>query len=319
MPATSPTIVWFRQDLRLADNPALRAAVERGAPILPLFILDESGDWAPGGASRWWLHHSLEALAGDLRKAGAPLYLHRGRAEDILPALIKQTGAGAVLWNRCYEPGAVARDKRLKDLLKTDGVEVASFNGSLLREPWELRTGQGEPYKVFTPFWKALQAAGAPPAPLPRPKKLRGHAGVEGDALEDWQLLPTQPDWAFGLRELWRPGETGAADSLAAFLDGAARDYKTDRDRPGVLGTSRLSPHLHWGEISPRQVWQATRHAIDAGAAEESSAQAFLRQLGWRDFSHSLLFHWPSLPDKPWRDAFDSFPWRDDETTFAAW
>ena len=161
MPASTATIAWFRQDLRLADNPALSAAVARGGPVLPLFILDESGDWAPGGASRWWLHHSLEALAADLPKAGAPLCLRRGKAEEILPELVKRTDAGAVFWNRCYEPAAVARDKRLKKKLTEEGVDVASFNGALLAKPWELTTGKGEPYKVFTPFWKALRASGA--------------------------------------------------------------------------------------------------------------------------------------------------------------
>lgn len=319
MPDSSPTLLWFRQDLRLGDNPALVAAVERGAPILPVFILDDSGDWSPGGAGRWWLHHSLAALGKHLRELGAPLCLHRGKAEDILKDLVRRTGAGAVYWNRCYEPAAVARDKALKAALSDQGLEVKSFNGALLVEPWELTTGQGGPYKVFTPFWKAMLARGAPQPPLPKPKHLRGIDGIAGDALDDWQLLPTKPDWAGGFRDHWTPGENGAAVGLADFLDGTASTYKIERDRPDLLGTSRLSPHLHWGEISPRQVWQATRHAVDAGDAEESSAMAFLRQLGWRDFSHSLLFHWPDFPDEPWRKDFAAFPWCDDEAAFAAW
>jgi deoxyribodipyrimidine photo-lyase len=318
-PSAVPTIVWFRQDLRLADNPALTAAAERGAPVLPLFVLDDSGDWTPGGASRWWLHHSLAALERHLRELGAPLCLRRGKAAEILPRVVRETGAGAVLWNRCYEPYAVARDKRLKQRLADEAVEVASFNGSLLAEPWVLKTGAGEPYKVFTPFWKALQAAGDPPAPLAPPKTLNGLAGIAGDALGDWNLLPRQPDWAGGLRAAWAPGETGAAARLADFLDGAAAAYRENRDRPGRPGTSRLSPHLHWGEISPRQVWQATRHAVDAGTVNAGAAEAFLRQLAWRDFSHSLLFHWPDLPEQPWRQAFAAFPWRDDDEGFAAW
>ncbi|MGD1877206.1 MAG: cryptochrome/photolyase family protein [Kiloniellaceae bacterium] len=319
MTDTAPSLVWFRQDLRLADNPALSAAVERGAPVLPVFILDDSGKWAPGGAALWWLQHSLAALGKDLAKLGAPLCLRRGAAAEILPKLVKESGAEAVFWNRCYEPDAVARDKALKADLTKAGVAVNGFNGALLVEPWELKTGQGEPYKVFTPFWKALLAAGAPPAALPRPKKLDGVTGLESDDLDDWGLLPVKPDWAGGLRAAWTPGEKGAADSLRDFLDEAAAAYPEARDRPDQRGTSRLSPHLHWGDISPRQVWQATRHAVDAGNLNDSAAMAFLRQLGWRDFSHNLLFHWPEFPEQPWREAFAAFPWRDDDAGFTAW
>jgi deoxyribodipyrimidine photo-lyase len=319
MPAAAPTIVWFRRDLRLADNPALAAAAARGAPLLPLFILDTAEDPAPGGASRWWLHHSLEALAGDLRRFGTPLCLRRGVAEEILPELARRVGAGAVFWNRCYEPQAVARDKRLKKKLSDDGLEVSSYNASLLVEPWELQTGAGAPYKVFTPFWRALQAAGDPPAPLAPPKKLKGLDNIAGDDLDTWKLLPVRPDWAAGLRAAWTPGERGAAARLAAFLDGAAAGYKAERDRPDRAGTSRLSPHLHWGEISPRQVWWATRHTVAAGDLTENAAEAFLRQLGWRDFSYNLLFHWPDFPKRSWRREFAAFPWRDDEAAFRAW
>jgi len=319
MPSTASAIVWFRQDLRLADNPALAAAAAHGGPVLPVYILEDGGPWAPGGAARWWLHHSLAALSRDLKSLGAPLCLRSGEAEKILPQLVKEAGAGALFWNRCYEPRAVARDKALKADLSAAGIETKSFNGALLVEPWELKTGQGEPYKVFTPFWKALLAAGAPPQPLPRPKKLDGVKGVASEALNEWELLPTQPDWAGGIRETWMPGEDGAAERLRDFLDAAAARYKGDRDRPDLAGTSRLSPHLHWGEISPRQVWQATRHAVAAGALNDSAAEAFLRQLGWRDFSHSLLFHWPDFPEKPWRGDFAAFPWQSDDEAFAAW
>jgi len=321
MPDPSPSLVWFRLDLRLADNPALRAALDRDAPILALFVLDDdgAGDWQLGGASRWWLHHSLAALSEELGTRGVALCLRRGKAAKIVKELVKEHDIGAVFWNRCYEPWAVKRDKALKAELSEDDVEVKSFNGSLLYEPWELRTGAGEPYKVFTPFWKALLAEGAPAAPLPKPRKLPGLKGVSGDKLDDWDLLPRKPDWAGGLRDAWTPGEAGAAERLGDFLDEAASAYKKDRDRPDLAGTSRLSPHLHWGEISPRQVWQAAQHAIDAGEAQESSTMAFLRQLGWRDFSHNLLFHWPDFPDKPWREEFAATPWRDDDDAFEAW
>ncbi|WP_420347383.1 cryptochrome/photolyase family protein [Pelagibius sp.] len=317
----SPSIVWLRQDLRLADNPALQAACARGGKILPVFVLDDAnaGAWKPGGAARWWLHHSLAALQGELRSRSAPLCLRRGDAEEILPALAAETGAGAVFWNRCYEPHAIARDKALKARLRDDGLTVESFNGGLLFEPWEIRTGSGGPYKVFTPFWKAMLAAPAPPAPEPAPERIDGLDGVSGDRLEHWDLLPTKPDWAGGLRDNWTPGEKGAVARLRAFLDEAAGAYTARRDRPDEPATSRLSPHLHWGEVSPRQVWQSGHQVIAAGTAKEDGVMGFLRQLGWRDFSHLLLYHWPDFAERSWRPEFDAYPWRDDDAGFEAW
>lgn len=314
-------IVWFRQDLRLADNPALAAACEAGGKVVPLYILDDdtAGSWQPGGAGRWWLHHSLQALGRDLKKRGAALCLRRGEAAAILPDLAAETGATAVYWNRCYEPFAIARDKKLKAELKERGLTVESFNGSLLSEPWEIKTGQGGPYKVFTPFWKALLAAPEPAAPLPAPKKVDGFAGQASDELDAWALLPIKPDWAGGLRETWQPGETGAASGLGSFLDEAAANYKNKRDNPSIRGTSRLSPHLHWGEISPRQVWHTVKHAIARDGLSESAGLSYLRQLAWRDFSHVLLYHWPEFPETSWKPEYDSFPWRDDEQAYTAW
>ena len=321
MTRLNPTVLWFRQDLRLADNPALIAATERGAPILPLFILDDDtpGPWRPGGASRWWLHRSLAALARDLYARGARLILRRGRAEEVLPALMKEASASAVLWNRCYEPFAVARDTRLKARLKADGIEARSFDGGLLCEPWTLRTKAGEPFKVFTPFWNALRQAAAPPPPRPAPEAVDGFA-VASDRLDDWDLLPKTPDWSAGLREAWRPGETGAQTRLAAFLDESLADYGEGRNRPDRESTSRLSPHLHWGEIGHGQVWHATLdHARRMGGTLEKNAWDFLREVGWREFSINLLYHWPDFPERPWKPAFEDFPWRDDEVEFQAW
>lgn len=314
-------IVWFRQDLRLTDNPALAAACDAGGKILPLYILDEdtAGSWQPGGAGRWWLHHSLQTLGHSLEKRGAPLCLRRGEAAAILPELAAQTGAAAVYWNRCYEPFAIARDKEIKADLKARGLMVESFNGSLLSEPWEIKTGQGGPYKVFTPFWKALLAAPEPAAPLSAPEKIDGLPGQVSDDLDAWALLPTKPDWAEGLRENWKPGEVGAASGLGTFLDDAAASYKNKRDNPSIKGTSRLSPHLHWGEISPRQVWHSVRHAIARDGLSESAGLSYLRQLAWRDFSHVLLYHWPAFPETSWKPEYDSFPWRDDEKAYTAW
>jgi deoxyribodipyrimidine photo-lyase len=320
----NPVIVWFRQDLRLADNPALAAAVDSGRPVLPLFVLDDEtpGAWRPGGASRWWLHHSLAALADDLAARGAPLLLRQGRADAVLPELVSGTGAGAVLWNRCYEPFAVARDHHIKAVLKDAGVDTRSFNAALLCEPWQAETGAGGPYKVFTPYWKSVSAGLAPPPPGPAPGPIAGLVDAPGgDALDDWGLLPAKPDWAGGLRETWRPGEAGARARLAAFLDDDLAAYAEDRDRPDLSVTSRLSPHLHWGEIGPRQIWHAVQHRADSakGAQIRTTIVRFLAEIGWREFAHHLLFHYPDLPEANWKSDFDGFAWRDDPAGLRAW
>ncbi|PWE18025.1 deoxyribodipyrimidine photolyase [Marinicauda salina] len=314
----SPAIVWFRQDLRLADNPALLAACESGRPVLPVYVLDDEtpGDWRPGGASRWWLHHSLADLDRALQNKGARLHLRKGPADRVIRELVEQTGAGAVYWNRCYEPFATERDARLKAALKEAGVEARSFNGSLLAEPWEIATKDGGPYRVFTPFWKALQARGAPPAPAPEPGSIEHYAAHGSDELDAWGLLPTRPDWAGGLRKTWTPGEAGAQTRLEAFIESALDDYSEGRNRPDRESTSRLSPHLHCGEISPRQVWTA----VDAAAAPpDANAAAFLSEIGWREFSHHLLHHFPRFPDANFQSKFDAFPWRDGDEAFRAW
>ncbi|SMF53516.1 deoxyribodipyrimidine photo-lyase [Tistlia consotensis] len=320
----SPTLVWFRLDLRVSDNPALHAAAERGAPVVALFLLDdaEAGAWGFGGAQRWWLHGSLASLAGSLGERGVELVLRRGRAAEILPALAGEIGAGAVYWNRCYEPWRIARDRRLKQALAETGVEVESFNAALLHEPWAVQTLQGGSYGVFTPFWRALQQR-AVAAPSPAPSAMTGLRGVESEVLADWGLLPAKPDWAGGLRRTWTPGEKAAEGRLGAFLQQAVEGYAEERDRPGLDSTSRLSPHLHFGEIGPRQVWAATRRFLErqgsAPGKAGKSAWKFLAELAWREFSYHLLFHHPALPEQPWRPQFAAFPWSDDEAAFAAW
>ncbi|MEJ2015252.1 MAG: deoxyribodipyrimidine photo-lyase, partial [Limibacillus sp.] len=320
----APSLLWFRQDLRLTDNPALTAALARREGLVALFILDDetAGEWAWGGASRWWLHHSLAALSKSIEGLGGRLILRKGCAEKILPEVAEEAGAGAAFWNRCYEPFAIARDKAIKSDLKAKGLEVESFNGSLLVEPWELKTGAGEPYKVFTPFWKALSAQYRDQAPLKAPTQITAPETLpRSDRLEDWKLLPDKPDWAGGLREAWTPGEAGAQARLADFLDEALADYKDGRNRPDKPFVSRISPHLHWGELSPRQVWHATRLAAERSGDKrtESSAWSFLREVGWRDFSYNLLFNWPSLPDENWKENFDGFPWAENEAGLRAW
>jgi len=318
-----PTLVWFAQDLRLVDNPALAAAVEAGRPIVPVFVLDDEtpGAWRPGAAARWWLHHSLAALSRDLAGLGAPLVLRRGEAATAILDLAAETGAAEVVWNRVYEPAQRLRNERLKADLATAGIRARSFNASLLVEPWELRTTGGAPYQVFSPFWRACRARIEPgPAP-PRPRRFAGWTGgARSDALDDWALCPTRPDWAGGLRAAWRPGEAGAGARLAGFLDSALAGYRRGRDRPDQVGTSMLSPHLHWGEIGPRQVWRAIHaHVAAAGGAADADGDGYLRELGWREFSYHLLFHFPDLPALPLRDRFDDFPWRGTKPAIAAW
>ncbi len=316
----APVIVWFRQDLRLGDNPALAAACASGRPVVPLYVLDDDtpGVWRLGGAAHWWLHMSLAALGADLAHRGALLVLRRGRAEEVIPALARELGASGLLWNRCYEPAAVARDTRLKATLTASGLTVESFNSALLHEPWTLRTGAGGAFKVFTPFWKAARAQ--PPAEPAGPPP--GHiiaATAPGDLLSDWALLPTRPDWAGGLREAWTPGEAGARARLDAFLDENLVGYGARRDRADLSATSRLSPHLHWGEIGPRQVWRAVEAFTAAHPEARADADKFLSEVGWREFSHHLLFHSPELPERNWRPAFDDFPWVNDPTAINSW
>lgn len=291
------TLVWLRLDLRLTDNPALAAAVARGGPVVPVYVWapEEEHPWAPGAASRWWLHHSLNALAQDL----GGLVIRHGPSLEALRQLVKETGATAVFWNRRYEPALIARDTKVKQALLADGLRVESFNSALLFEPWEIKTGSGGPYKVFTPFYRACLAKGVKTEPLkPVGVDVRN---VKSLPLEALQLLP-QPDWAKGFD--WTPGEAGARKLLKKFRAAA---YSRLRDLPAGSGTSRLSPHLHFGEISPRQVWAAAK------------AEPYRRQLIWREFAHHLLYHFPHTAEQPLRPQFERFPWRDDPRGLRAW
>ena len=317
-------ILWFRRDLRVSDNPALEAAVATGRPVLPVYILDDddAGDWRPGGASRWWLHGSLAALGSALERHSNELVLRRGSAATVLAALVEETDASHVFWNRRYEPWAKARDEEIKSMLKASGVDAQSFNGSLLREPWEVQTKAGAPYKVFTPYWRALRALGEPPAPSPAPEDILAPAQrPESDGLDSWELRPTTPDWAAGLRETWQPGEDSAQTRIAAFAEDIVFSYREARDLPGVAGTSRLSPHLHFGEISPRQIWQsvvssALTHFRDP---MPKGVETYLSEIAWREFSYHLLFHFPKLPHEPLRPQFAGFDWEDDPEGLGRW
>lgn len=320
----SPAIVWFRQDLRLADNPALAAAIASGRPVVPVYVLDEDtpGDWRPGGASRWWLHRSLAALDRSLAETGSRLVLRRGDAIEVIPALARETGAGAVFWNRCYEPEAIVRDKGIKACLKLRDIDVESFNAALLFEPWQVTSQKGTPLKVFTPYWRALRQLGDPATPLPAPARIPAPDSWPGsDQLAAWNLLPRRPNWASGFEPLWQPGEAGAAARLESFLENSVDGYRGGRDVPAADKVSRLSPHLHFGEIGPRQIWhRAIGHAHERGLDPFSgSVETFLKELVWREFSYNLLYHNPTLPELCLRAEFEAFPWNEDPAALAAW
>jgi deoxyribodipyrimidine photo-lyase len=329
----SATIVWFRQDLRLQDNPALAAAVARGGPVVPVFIWDErgEGDWPPGAASRWWLHRSLEALDQGLRDQGLRLVVRRGDSGKALRDLIRETAATAVYWNRRYEPAVAARDT---SLAKELGIETKSFHAALLFEPETVRNKAGGPFQVFTPFWRHCLTL-----PVAEPTKLRAGPLLaparwpKSERLEDLGLkrveradpstlaLKKRPEVrAFHLPATWQPGEAGAQARLKQFIRAMAA-YADGRDQPADDATSRLSPHLHFGEISPRQVWAVVR-AQGKGTGvfpPHRGAQVFLKELGWREFAHHLLHHFPTTPARPLRAEFAAFPWRKNARQLRAW
>jgi deoxyribodipyrimidine photo-lyase len=318
-----PSIVWFRNDLRLTDNPALLAAIHRGGAVIPIFIHapDEEAPWQSGGATRWWLHQSLAALDESLRALGLRLIIRRGATLENLQSVIREAGAGAVFWNRRYEPAIIARDTRIKTALLAVGLEAESFNGALLHEPWTIQNQSGKPFQVFTPFWKHCLAKPDPDEPLPAPRRIVSpKTWPDSLALGELDLEP-KIKWAEGMRAVWSPGESGAQTQLKKFLTAAFSNYSVDRNRPDLKGTSRLSPHLHFGEISPRQIWHAIRQHSVAKKYSEAMwrTSQFLAEIGWREFAHHLLFHFPHTPTEPLRADFKKFPWRKDAELLRRW
>ncbi len=319
------TLVWLRQDLRLADNPALTAAAAQG-PILPIYILDDSaaGPWALGGAARWWLHHALTDVEKNLAAHAVPLILRRGDSLKHLQQIIAATGATRVVWNRRYEPYAIAQDKKIKEALSASGITVESFNARLLVEPWTIANASGEPFRVFTPFWRNVMQklhTAPPEAPLPVPLKMSAPThSVESDTLIQWNLLPTRPDWAGGLRATWNVTEGVAQENLASFIDTHLDHYKSERDFPAKTTTSRLSPYLAFGQISPRQCWHGVRTAQHSGrVSQQQEAEHFITEIGWREFAYHLLYHYPQTPTEALYPKFKNFPWLKDDTTLHAW
>ena len=313
-----PVICWFRRDLRLADNSALNAAVDSGKPVICVYILDpaHAKPWDAGSASRWWLHHSLYQLSSQLKKINASLILRRGETIQELGKIISQTDAQSLFFSRHYEPHNVKLELTLKKTLQDD-IEIKRFKGHLLHEPEQVRTVNDDPYKVFTPYYRACLQQAHLHTPLKAPASLKVYAKqLASDALDDWQLLPKNPDWAVNFHSNWKPGEVGAHVLLNEFLDQSINRYQDARNLPGIAGTSRLSPHLHFGEISPRQIWTAIEQSDHHCTNSESP---YTRQLFWRDFSHNLLYHWPHFPEKPFRSEFESFPWQPDKKLLARW
>jgi len=306
----APVIVWFRNDLRVTDNLALSAASQAGNPVVPVYILEDDDETVPlGGAQAWWLHHSLTSLSEALERLGAPLVFRRGDPAEILKDIVKTTGACSVLWNRRYVPAQMDRDAALKSDLRDEGVTVESFDGQLMHEPTQLKTGSGGPYRVYTPFWRAFSENCHPRPPVGAPKELvRFEGELASDELESWSLLPTNPDWAGGIAEAWTPGEDGARARLEEFISEALDGYADGRDFPGKESTSRLSPHLAFGEISPFQIWGATEENRDDAPARDFTT--FRKEVVWREFSWHLLVNFPDLRTKNYNSDFDAFPWR---------
>lgn len=314
--AISPSLVWFRQDLRLEDNPALAAAVARGGPIIPVYILDDPGEgkWAMGGAGRWWLHHALESLDAGLRERGSRLVLARGNSAEVLRKLVTATGAEAVYWNRRYEPVVIGRDSAIKSSLVAAGIEAKSFCSSLLFEPHTIKNRQGRPFQVFTPFWKHCLTLPVPASVKFEVKRMVSpSAWPHSQEIGELGLLPRIP-WDAGFAKVWQPGEAGAGARLKRFVAKAMSAYADTRNLPDRDGTSMLSPWLHFGEIGPRQIWAAVAAAAKASGVfpPGNGARVFLSEVGWREFAYHLLFHFPHTPERPLRQDFERFPWNED-------
>jgi deoxyribodipyrimidine photo-lyase len=319
----TPSIVWFRNDLRLADNPALNAAIERGRPIIPVFIWApmEEAEWAPGAASRWWLHQSLSKLIEALKQFGVQLVIRVGDSPEILKVLVRESRAGAVFWNRRYEPAMVQRDCQIEQRLRARGCEVRVFDAALLADPGTVRTSSGKPFQVFTAFWKRCLASIDPRPPLPAPRTLSpGGNALKSTPVAALELLP-RIKWDSGLTAAWQPGELGAKRALGRFCSAKLGNYLMTRNRPDLIGTSRLSPHLHFGELSVRQIWHSLSRRNEKSGLRKTGWKnsQFVFELGWREFANYLLYHFPTTPGQPLRQEFERFPWRNNKVRLRAW
>lgn len=313
-----PIIVWFRQDLRLTDNLALHHATKTNAPIILLYIHDNeaAGEWALGAASQWWLHHSLASLADSLKQFKAKLVLRQGSTLEVLDEIITQTSAQGVYFSRHYEPYQAQLESTINNKFKHN-IEIKRFKGNLLVEPEIVLNKSMEPFKVFTPFYKAAMQTLQVTAPLPAPDQIQCYEpALDSDQLEQWQLLPNETYWGGEFKKNWVPGEEGAQINLDAFTMHALGKYDILRNRPEFIGTSRISPHLRFGEISPRQIWN---NVINSDKGSEPGNESYLRELIWREFSYYLLHYFPNLPHKSFKDNFENFPWQKNNQLLRAW
>lgn len=317
--STPPTILWLRRDLRLADHPGWEAALQSGGPVLPVFILDPLIEREYGAAPKWRLSQSLDSLDASLRSKGSRLILRRGDAASVLSSLIEETGARQVVWSRQYDPGAIARDTRIKAMLAENGIGATSVNSSLLFEPWTVQTKEGGLYRVYTPFWKSV-CGRDPGQPLRAPKDLAApDAWPASDKLDGWKLGAEMNRGAAVVARHACVGETRAMARLSAFIEHSIFRYKAERDFPASHATSGLSENLAYGEISPRQMYHAGRFAIEANGDESGQAEHFLKEIAWREFAYHLLYHTPELATGNWRKEWDRFPWRDDNADAERW
>lgn len=320
---TSAVIVWFRLDLRINDNAALHAARETGKPVIPVYIWspDEEGKWQPGSASRFWLHHALASLQKDLETVHSILTLMRGPSLEALQSLINETGADSVFWNRCYEPQVIKRDSRITQALKKSGIEVRSFNASLLFEPHEISNRQGGPFKVYTPFWKHYQTLEVLPPHKDTKAKLQQPAKwPKSLALQENGLVP-RSQWYTTIQDTWDMSEAGARKCTRHFIKHSLHNYSRDRDYPALDGVSGMSPYLHFGQVSVRQIWHRVTEAEQSAGrmSPGRNAQAYLRQLVWREFAYHLLFHFPHSANQPLYEKYRQFPWRKDQKLLRSW
>ena len=309
-----PIILWFRHDLRLSDHQALVAASKTKRPIIPLYIYETHNTETPpmGCASQWWLHHSLISLEKGLQACGSKLIKRSGPAREVLRDFCQETSAAGLYFHSSVLPGSSELENDLKHWAMKEGLDCQAFSGELLFNPTAITTKSGTPFKVFTPFWRACQKASPLPQPLPPPQSLLSQKNwPKSESLKAWDLIPRTPNWAKGFSQEWHPGQTGAQKALQYFVSKNIANYHKARDIPSINGTSRLSPHLHFGEISVRSCW----HQAKATGGGES----FLRELAWREFCYHLLFHWPNLTEAPFKQEFTAFPWLENQTYIRAW
>jgi deoxyribodipyrimidine photo-lyase len=314
-----PLIVWFRQDLRVQDNPCLSYACLSGKPLVAIFILEEDLPRKLGGASKWWLHHSLIRLRDSLDSYGITLNLLKGESALIIQSLIDEFQADEVVWNRCYEPDRIARDQAIMSQLKSQGVQAHSYNASLLIEPWQNLNRSGAPFQVFTPYFKAMQSRIRPAQTPALPTTNESLCHLNSENLEDWNLTPSNPNWAENFSKFWHPGEQGAKNRLDQFFSSAIEGYRLNRNHPDRDGTSRLSPHLHWGEISPFYVYHKIIHHQIENPQLFDDCQCFYSEIAWREFSYHLLYHFPRLTQNNLKSRFDSMPWENNMDHFSLW